>query len=271
MENPENRKTENEGTAALESGKMNRREFLKKLGIGMAGAAAMCSVSEKILALAHGLETSPRYEKHGWFYTLEEMEKVYESEYNASEKLLKNIFRRNGEKLIGTVEEEEFEVPPEFIDKLLRQLKDMLEQKTAKFLFRLDAFHGHFFINEEKYKNYSELSAIGQAREMLKDGDLGVLYHNSEHGKFLDDKTANLTQEEKELKEKRNVVGWYDGRPIEILPLPRGKRIAANAPGRDLIPYLKFAAHKDGLFAIPKKDNEKEIRLDISFDDNDYY
>lgn len=257
--------------AAQESGKMSRREFLKKLGIGMVGAAAMCSGAENLLALTREQKTLSRYEKHGWFYTLEEMERVYESEYNASEKLLKNIFRRNGERLIGIIGEEEFEVPPEFIDKLLRQLKDMLEQKTAKFLFRLDAFHGHFFINEEKYKNYSELSAIGQAREMLKDGDLGVLYHNSEHGKFLDDKTANLTQEEKELKEKRNVVGWYDGRPIEILPLPRGKRMAANTPGSELIPYLKFAAHKDGAFAISKKDNEEEIRLDISFDDNAYY
>ncbi len=127
---------------------MSRREFLKKLGIGLAGVAVLCSDLEKVFAQEESIPS--RYEKHGWFYTLEEMKKVYEEEYNAPEKLLeKTLYRENG-KWMGVFRKEKFEVPQEFIDKTLKQFKDMLKQGTAKFLFRLDAFHCHFFMDEKR-------------------------------------------------------------------------------------------------------------------------
>ena len=252
---------------------MSRRQFLKMLGISAGAAAMLGSDFKRLSAQAkYFWETEKsRYEKHGWSYTLEEMEKVYEEEYNAPEKLLKNTLQQEGEKLIGLVRGEKIEVPQKFIDKTLQHLKEMLEQKAAKFIFRLDAFHGHFFVSEKRYQeNYYDLSIVEQTRKLINDGELGILYHNSEHGKFLDKKSDELTAEEKELKEKRNVIGWYDNRSIEILSLPEGgKKIAADIPGCSLGPGLLFSAHKDGIFTISH--NGKEIRLDISFEDETFY
>ncbi len=244
---------------------MTRREFLKVLGIGAAGAAMRPELLDD-LAKAEYWGPS-RYEKHGWYYTLEEMEKIYEQEYNSPEKLLKNIFCRENDKWFGFIKNEKFEVPRDFLEKTLRHLQEMIEKKTAKFLFRLDAFHGHFFVPEDKYrKNYAELDFFGQAKMLVKDKDLGVLFHNSEHLKI-----DPIAPEVKELMKKRNVVGWYDGRPMEVLSLPSERGVTADFPGRSrqLGPLLQFAAHKDGEFSIIV--DGKEIRLDISFDDLTYY
>ena len=89
-----------------------------------------------------------RYED-GWFYTLEEIQRAYEAEYIGPEKLLKNRIRQEEGKWIGIFKEKEVVVPQEFIDKTLENLKEILEKKTASFLFRLDAFHFHPFVAQD--------------------------------------------------------------------------------------------------------------------------
>lgn len=243
---------------------LSRREFLKFLGVG--GVAMLCPDVQR--AIAQGiLEPESRYERHGFFYTLEEVAKVYEEEYYAEDKQLKNILVRRGGKLLGSFEGTEFQVPDEFIGRTLDHLKDMLEQEAAKCLFRLDAFHGHFFVSERIYEEeYPSLSREERIQKLVTDKNLGVLYHNSEHLRW--DRSDPETDS---LYRKRNVIGWYDGRPITILPLPAGERTAINTPdwAHDVGPFLKFAAHKGGELSI--RIGGKEIRLDISFDDQSYF
>jgi len=241
-----------------------RREFLKFLGVG--GVIMLCPDIQR--AIAQGiLEPESRYEHHGFFYTLEEARKIYEEEYYAEDKQLKNILVRRDGKLLGSFEGIEFPVPDEFIENTLYHLKDILEQGAAKYLFRLDAFHGHFFVSERIYKEeYHSLSKEEKVQKLVTDKSLGTLYHNSEHLRWDRD-----DPEIDSLYRKRNVIGWYDERPIMILPLPAGERTAANTPdwAHDVGPFLKFAAHKDGEFSI--KTGGKEIRLDISFGDQSYF
>lgn len=74
-----------------------------------------------------------------------------------------------------------------------------------------------------------------------------------------------------ELNKKRNVLGFFDGRPIEILPLPKEKSSAVSVHSKkahDLLPYPCFAAHKDGALEIEA--GREKIRYDISFDDLGY-
>lgn len=247
----------------FKEGGITRREFLKTLGLAAGGV--LCSGLEK--AVAQETFVPSRYEKHGWYYNLEETKEVYEWEYNG-EKILKNVFRKKNGAWVGLVDGKEFDVPEEFLNKTLMHLKDMLEQGAAKFIFRLDCFHGHFFVDEKHYDSfYANCDGLEEAKRLVKDKKLGILFHNAEHlKKDFDDKEAM------NLIEKRNVIGWYDGRPIAILPLPKDQKstaVSAEELGRDLFSYPRFAAHKDGFFPIEV--GGKEIRLDISFDDNSYF
>ncbi len=240
---------------------LSRREFLNILGLG--GAAAFCFDVQK--ALGQEFPVASRYEKHGWFYTTEEMQKVYAEEYKG-EKILKNIFQKSGDGYAGLVGGKELFVSEDFFKKFLEHLREMLEKKAAKFLFRLDAFHGHFFVPENVAKTeYNTMGMYSDAVLLVKDARLGVLYHNSEHLKL-----DNNDHETTALHAKRNVVGFWDGRPLEYLPLPERKRTAHDIPeGNSAVgPFLVFAANKDGNFSVMA--NNKEIRLDISFDDGYY-
>lgn len=256
----ENAPQENEGRKEG----MTRRKFMK-----LAGGGALILGWDAEGALAQGGEpyVESRYEKHGWFYTLEEMQKVYEREY-VGEKLLQNIVRKKGEKLMGVYRGKEIVVSPQFIRRILSHLRSMLEKGAAQFLFRLDANHGHyFFVPEDIYKSsYERIGDAEAFRRAMEDQTLGILYHNSEH---LDPGDKN--PEAVKLYKKRNVIGWSDGRPITILPLPKGDRTSADTPGgyKELPITLDFAAHKDGEFSINV--GGKEIRLDFSFDDSRYY
>lgn len=252
--------------------KMSRREFLKILAAGTAGAMAPGFIFSK-KAKAEGWDDytgSPsRYEKHGWGYSLEEMKEVYEKEYNSDKKILKNTFFRKNKKLFGIADGKEFSVSQDFVEKTRSFLKEMLDKKTARYLFRLDAFHGHLFAGRENYEsNYAKLDCLEQAQKVMKDDNAGVIFHNTEHLKV-----DNNILETVELNKRRNVLGWFDKSPIEILPLPKGKVYTSVVTypnnGQELVPYFKFAAHKNGEFSI-EVDNE-EIRFDISFDDENYF
>lgn len=241
------------------SAEITRRDFLKTLIGGAAGA--LCFGLEK--SLAQETEIPSRYGKDGWFFTPEKMKEIYEQEYGG-DKILKNHVLKKEGKWFGVFDDREFDVPEEFLTASLAHLKNMLEQKAAQYLFRLDAFHGHLFIPEDKHSKYASLKAFDEARLLVEDKNIGVLYHNNEHLK------EDTGRESREVFQKRNVVGWYDGRPIEILPMPtKTKRTAADTLGHDLSPWLKFAANENGEFSIVMDD--KETRLDFSFDDNDYF
>lgn len=85
-----------------------------------------------------------------WFFPPEQVKVAYDHEYNG-EKLLKNRFKRDGKRITGSIEGKEIEVPQEFVDRVLDHLGKMLEEGAARFIFRLDAFHGHPFISKDIY------------------------------------------------------------------------------------------------------------------------
>ena len=254
----------------MEAKEKNKTRFKLFIILAISLLAVIFSIGQIALSYYDDLDMKSRYEGRSWYYKLEEMEPVYYKEYNDEEKLLQNIIYKKDGKWIGTFDGKEFIVPQEFIDKTLDIFKAMLEQKTAKYLFRLDAFHGHPFIEDSKHyrKKYFDLNAVDQTSAMVHDSKLGILFHNTEH-LLVDPDNAEAVA----LNDKRNVLGWYDGRSIEILPLPSAdggnKRTAHSSPGHDLCPYLRFGAHKDGNFSIEV--GGKEIRIDISFDDDTYY
>jgi len=243
----------------------SRRIFLQALGV--AGLSLACGGGQEVF----GQELPSRYRenKGGWFRSPEEMRKEYNQEY-FGDKVLQNCFQLKEGEIVGSVSGNEFVVPQEFVDRILRHLTGMIEAGALQYIFRLDAFHGHPFIEKQILTNrydMKNMSELEDAKILVSDGDVCFLYHNSEH---LD--IANCNESALEIWKKRNVIGGQSDQPLEFLPIPKeNKRTAATTPNNstDLRAYLKFAAHKDGAFAIQVGD--KEIRLDLSVDDNTYY
>lgn len=150
-----------------------------------------------------------------------------------------------------------------------------MENGYAEYIFRLDAFHSHLFVPEEAFENYKDLDGVELIEEYTKDERLGALYHNTEH-LALRDETGKIDPAAEELISKRSVLGWHDGRPLE-LTYPkedasqkiREANSAGIPDGHNSIGHLTFMATKNGEYVI--RPNGKEVRVDISFDDFGYY
>lgn len=206
--------------------------------------------------------------KGKWHFSPQEMDTIYAREY-VGEKLLKNRLRREGGKIVGAVGGASLEVPEAFVLRILDDLRQMIEAGATRLIFRLDAFHAHPFMDEalyyERYGRESK-SLLEDAKILVNDPDVGMLYHNSEHLLVEADDAASVR-----IYAKRNVWSFGLGKEIVILPLPDGKVKAASAPAgtTGFRRFPAFAAHKDGEFIL--RANGTEIRLDISLDDTEYY
>jgi hypothetical protein len=113
----------------------------------------------------------------------------------------------------------QFLVPCRFIMEVTRHLKEMLAAGAAKYLFPLDADHAHLAIPNELWTTeYSKLSSEQILPALLREPQLVALYHTAEHLEIRDPKTGAVNEEARAWKEKRNVLAFFDGRPIRILP-----------------------------------------------------
>ncbi len=221
-------------------------------------------------------ESRWEYSTHGWYFTREETKQIYEKEYEEGTRLENHIKIKNG-KYLASCYGETFEVPGKFVKSTLKQLEETLEKGYAEYIFRLDAFHSHLFVPDKIFDKYVNLKNGAEVSEAYtKDEQLGALYHNTEHLTAEDPKTGEIDPVAKELLSKRSILGWYDGRPLELThpkETDPPKIIEANTAsvpdGYHSIGALTFKATKNGEFSI--KHNGEEIRVDLSFDADSYY
>jgi hypothetical protein len=269
MESLEHSSSEGEADTTLrESGSgLDRRRFL-----ALSAASALCT---GLIERASAEESAGLYGENGkdWFYSWKEIEHIYEQEY-AGERKLKNVVTKTDTGYEATVSGVNVQfTDTRFIDGILTHLERMIEAGAARYVHRLDAFHGHIFMDEEdpKWIDFDGVIAEDQLRMLLVENipDVKILYHNSEH---VD---PDAGAEEKEIHAKRNVISTIGSDELDILPLPDTsgfiKYTSQNRPkgSHDLRVNPRFAANKDGVFSI--KINGKEVRIDISFDDADYF
>lgn len=216
---------------------------------------------------------------HSWYYSRAEVDKIYKEYHYNSESRLDNYIHevKDGEFVAELRELGPIMVPKEFIYHILNHLESAIENGWVNYIFWADLNHGHLFVpidlwdNEYHTDDHSLEGFHNQLQSILRqDMDkLGILYHAAEHFCRLDPTNADAVR-------TRNVVGWFDGRPIE-LTYPDGdeppKRLEANTatdpPGYDRKWFISVSANADGYFTIYP--NGKEIRLDISFDERDCY
>jgi len=207
---------------------------------------------------------------YGWFYTLKQMAELYDIEYDEG-KRLSNIIKTKGGDYFVECNGESFVIPKPFIETTLKQLKELLDLGLVKYLFRLDSFHSHPFVTEQSFeKEYQELNYKEMAKKFVNETSLGALFHNAEHLALRSPPlTGPIDPEAQELISKRNVIGWYDGKELEII-FPQkedlvgsGKSNTAKIPeGYRKVGSIVYKATRNGAFSI--NHNKKEIHLDIS-------
>jgi len=105
----------------------------------------------------------------------------------------------------------------------------MLNAGAARYLFPLDVDHAHLGVSIALWdRKYRHLTAEHIIAALLREPKLVALYHTAEHLTVMDPKKAGaIDSQTKAWIEKRNVLGFFDGRPIQILPPdPKGYGVA---------------------------------------------
>ncbi|HVO93921.1 MAG TPA: hypothetical protein VMT22_13815 [Terriglobales bacterium] len=157
-----------------------------------------------------------------WYFTAEEVEAAYQYQQNYGERLRAPlragdcVFRNT--EFSATYRGTKIAVPCRFVTEVTRHLKEMLNAGAAKFLFPLDADHAHLGVPREAWdKKYKDLPVGRLFAALVRDPELVALYHTAEHLRVTDRKTGQVNAAAKEWQDKRNVLGFFNGRPIKIL------------------------------------------------------
>ena len=209
-----------------------------------------------------------------WYFTPNEIEIAYRYQASYGKGLQQPLRARTcvfgAKQFPARYFDKRVQLPCRFITNTLRHLREILEIGAARYLFPLDLDHAHLAIPKKSWvERYSKLKTGEILPAMLKDPRLLALYHSAEHLKITDHKTGRTNIEAREWMEKRNILGYYDGRPVEILP-PRPKGVGASIPNR----YhgyggFDFLASQHGRLAVILEDEAVEIDIKLQLGGND--
>jgi hypothetical protein len=206
-----------------------------------------------------------------WFFTSTEIDAAYRYQEQFGSRLrrpLKTSACSYGKsEFVAHFQGKEFAAPCSFISEVTRHLKEILENGAARYLFSLDADHAHLAVPTQLWdEKYRKLSIDEVLPELLREPKLVALYHTAEHLAVADRENGAENSPAKEWLAKRNVLGFFDGRPIKILtPFADGK--AHDRPeDYETVGSVYFLGHRLGevtFFA-----NAKALSFDISFDED---
>ena len=225
-----------------------------------------------IVLFATSLNGQDISDRDPWYFGGDGIETAYRYQEMFGERLHNPLRGRDcllgQKKFIASYRGKEFSAPCRFITETIRHLKEMLSIGAAKYLFPLDADHGHLAIPVDLWEaKYRKMPREKLLAALLEEPTLATLYHTAEHLTVFDGATEEGNREFKAWKSKRNVLGFYDGRPIEILPPdPRGFGVSAPEPYYT-IGGFSFLASPGGELSLFLKG--KAVVFDITFDIGD--
>lgn len=204
-----------------------------------------------------------------WFFTAKEVQAAYQYQENYGGRIryplrLEACFLGR-EEFVLSHGGAEFTVPCHFIAETTRHLQEMLNAGAARYLFPLDADHAHLGVPtalwESKYRHLRAEQILGA---LLREPKLVALYHTAEHLEIRDSKQGAIDPQTQAWMEKRNVLGFFDERPIQILPPdPKGYGVAMPEEYETYGGFNFLASPAGALFVFV---GNRVITFDISFD-----
>ena len=235
-----------------------------RLGLALWLTAAVFSCAFAVNAFAASYDT--------WYFTAEEVEAAHQYQENYGERMRHPLPAREcmlgHQEFVATYRRTEVSIPCRFITETTRHLREMLSVGAAKYLFPLDADHAYLGVPSDLWAiKYSELPSEQVLLALLREPALVALYHTAEHLEITDPKTGQINQDAKIWKEKRNVLGFFDGRPVQILPPHPAGHGVSMPPGYESYGGFNFLANRRGeLFVFL---NSKMITFDVSLENGD--
>jgi len=207
-------------------------------------------------------------DRNPWWYSYIDVDRLYKKHYDRESQLKDAIYFKDGTffvKISAGPEHIILEISPSFLVGVMDHLRDGLEKEWFRYIFWPDLNHGHLFLPEEIREKYIKLRWKDYYRLAFSDRKLGILYHAAEH--FCHSDPANTR-----FIKTRNILGWFDGRPIELTaakPDDNPERIKANnadiPEGHGIIWPIEVSASRKGLFRIFDRVHNRFVRLDVSF------
>ena len=222
-----------------------------------------------IVAGSLPLSASAEDRYDSWYFTPEQVNAAYQYQENYGERLRFALPAREclmgKQDFVAAYRRAEIALPCRFIMETSRHLKEMLAVGAARYLFPLDADHAHLGIPtalwNEKYKRRSPEEIFPA---ILREASLVALYHTAEHLKLDGGKNGLVDNEAMAWKEKRNVLGFFDGRPTEILPPhPKGHGLGMPEGYESYGGFTFLASPRGELFLLS---GEKVVTFDIALD-----
>lgn len=206
-----------------------------------------------------------------WYFTADEIRTAHRYQENFGRRLNRPLKAvsclNNSTEFVASFRGNEFLAPCRFITETIRHLQEILEQGAARYLFPLDADHAHLAIPSTIWeRKYSQLPSDKVLPDLLWEPALAALYHTAEHLTATDPKTGQVGSDAQAWKEKRNVLGFYDGRPVKILPHQSDGSGQRAPESYTMFGSFNFLAHRLGELEFSSMG--KRFAFDISFDDD---
>src|SRR5918999_3257204 len=172
--------------------------------------------------------------RQGWYFTAQEIDVAFRYQEQFGNRLshpLKPSGCLNGKtEFEASFNGNKFAAPCRFIIETMRHLKEILEMGAAKYLFPLDADHAHLAIPSELWEEkYRDVAVDEIFPEILRETSLVALYHSAEHLTIEDRQTGKINLQARPWQQKRNILGFYDGRAVQVL-LPDSDGLVRDVP-----------------------------------------
>lgn len=206
-----------------------------------------------------------------WYFAAAEIAIAYSYQEQFGQRLLRPIkpavCNYGKDEFPASYQGNEFLAPCRFIIQTKQHLKVMVERGAARYFFPLDADHAHLAIPKELWEtNYPNVPTHQILPQILRESRLVALYHTAEHLAIADPKTGEELSQSKDWRDKRNVLGFFDGRPLKILPPNSDGSAHQHLEQYENVGTFYFLAHRLGEIVLSVEG--KAIPFDMSFDED---
>ena len=205
---------------------------------------------------------------YSWYFTATEIHDAYRYQQLYGARLRHPLEAKQcyygRAKFATSFQGRKFTAPCKFITETTRQLRGLLDSGAAKYLFPLDADHAHLGLPVAVWnKTFAKLADGEILPALLREPSLVALYHTAEH---LEPNSKGQVNVANTWGSNRSVLGFFDGRPNEVLPPLSDRAVGYEPTGYRWVHGFTFLAQSLGELQLIA--NGTAIPFDISFDDD---